>query len=355
MKYSLRASCTCCSAPNLGRRQFLSGATAAACSLALAGLTTPALAQAKPRIIDVHSHVVAPEWKVASKILNKDSPLLNNWTIQKTLDDMEKGGVETAITSSPAPQTFGLDQAAAAKLARECNDYAKRLESDYKGRFGTWATLPFPYVDACLKEIEYAFDTLKVDGIGCLTSYGDKWLGDVAFEPIWQELNRRKATVNTHPTTPSCCTNPVPAIDDVYIEYGTDTARAIFTVIFSGFGAKFSDINWIWSHGGGVITSVYERFTVQVLQRPVYRDKFTRQQIEAQIRRFYYDTAAIPNDVTMSALAKMVPASQILFGTDFPYRRADEYVKYLPTFFKDGDVAAIERDNALRLLPRLKA
>jgi predicted TIM-barrel fold metal-dependent hydrolase len=92
-----------------------------------------------------------------------------------------------------------------------------------------------------------------------------------------------------------------------------------------------------------------------VLQRPVYTDKFTRQQIEAQIRRFYYDTAAIPNDVTMSALAKMVPASQILFGTDFPYRRADEYVKYLPTFFKDGDVAAIERDNALRLLPRLKA
>jgi len=93
-------------------------------------------------------------------------------------------------------------------------------------------------------------------------------------------------------------------------------------MIFSGFAEKYPDINWIWSHGGGSITSFYERFTVQALMRPPYKDKFTRDRVEGQIRRFYYDTAAIPNDVTLSALAKMVPASQILYGTDFPYRRA---------------------------------
>ena len=114
---------------------------------------------------------------------------------------MDKGGVATAITSPTTPQVIGLDKATAARVARESNEYCKKLESDHKGRFGTFAMLPFPYVDECLKEIAYSFDTLKVDGIGCMTSYSDKWLGYAEFEPVWEELNRRKATVYTHPTT----------------------------------------------------------------------------------------------------------------------------------------------------------
>ena len=73
--------------------------------------------------------------------------------------------------------------------------------ADHPGRFGVFAMLPMPYIDECLKEIEYAFDTLKVDGIGMMTSYGDKWLGYPQFAPVFDELNRRKATVYTHPTS----------------------------------------------------------------------------------------------------------------------------------------------------------
>ena len=316
---------------------------------------TEAVAQTPPQRIDVHHHIAPPNWLAAVKSLKQDNPPMVNWSIQKTLDDMDKGGVLTSITSTTTPQVTGLDVATASRLARESNEYAKKLESDYKGRFGTWAMLPFPNVDACLKEIEYAFDTLKVDGVGCMTSYGDKWLGYAEFEPVWAELNRRKATVYTHPTGANCCVNLVKGIDDALIEYGTDTARSIFTIIFSGFGAKYPDINWIWSHGGGTLTAVYERFTVQALRTPDYSGKYTRAQVDEQIKRYYYDTAAIPNDVTMSALVKMVPLSQIVFGSDFPYRRAEEYAKFLPTFFKGNDLKAVDRDNALRLLPRFKA
>jgi len=214
--------------------------------------------------------------------------------------------------------------------------------------------LPLPHIDESLKAIEYAFDTLKVDGVGIMTSYGDKWLGYQEFEPVWQELNRRKAIVYTHPTAANCCVNLVRNVDEAYVEFGTDTPRSIFTLIFSGFAEKYPDINWIWSHGGGSITAFYERFTVQALMRPPYKQKFTRNQVEKQIRRFYYDTAAIPNDVTLSALAKMVPVSQILYGTDFPYRRAAEYTKPLAEFFKAEDLKAVDRENALRLVPRLR-
>jgi predicted TIM-barrel fold metal-dependent hydrolase len=342
----------------VSRRSLLSGAAAAAASFSAPNFIAEAVAQSAPaeppHRIDVHHHISPPTWLDAVKSMKKDNPPINNWSVQKTLDDMDKGGIAVAITSPTTPQTFGLDAAAASRIAKESNEYAKKLESDHKGRFGTWAMLPLPHVDESLKAIEYAFDTLKVDGVGIMTSYGDKWLGYAEFEPVWQELNRRKATVYTHPTAANCCVNLVRGIDPALIEFGTDTTRSIFSVIFSGAAKKYPDINWIWSHGGGALTSFYERFTVQSIAIPPYKGKFTREEIDGYIDRFYYDTAAIPNDVTLAALIKMVPTSQIVLGTDFPYRRATDYLAALKANFKGHDLNAVESGNAARLVPRLK-
>jgi predicted TIM-barrel fold metal-dependent hydrolase len=351
----LSSLCACCIEPpaagGLSRRRFVAGAVA---GLAATGFAPKLFAQAKPHRIDVHAHIVPPSWLNAMDVIGRKDARLANWSPQKMLEDMDKGGVATSILSPTTPQVTPLGKDTAARISRESNEYSKKLESDHAGRFGTFAMLPLPNIDGSLKEIAYAFDTLKVDGVGIMTSYGDKWLGYPEFEPVWAELNRRKATVYTHPTGANCCVNLVKGVDEAYIEFGTDTTRSIFTLIFSGFGEKYPDINWIWSHGGGSLTSFYERFTVQAISRPPYAGKITRDQVEKQIRRYYYDTAAIPNDVTMSALIKMVPMSQIVFGSDFPYRFAREYAAYLPTFFKGDDLKAVDRNNALRLIPRLK-
>lgn len=354
-RFSSLCSCGRAHGGALDRRNFLAAGSAAIACTALPSFATPALAQAKAHRIDVHHHISPPTWLDAVKSLKRDNPPMANWSIQKTIEDMDAGGVQIAMTTPTTPQVQGLEPAMAARVCRESNEYAKKLEADHPGRFGTWAMIPLPHIEDSLKEIAYAFDTLKVDGVGIMTSYGDKWLGYTEFEPVWQELNRRKATVYTHPTSANCCINLVRNVDEAYIEFGTDTTRAIFTVLFSGFAEKYPDINWIWSHGGGSVTALYERFTVQALTRPPYKGKFTRAQVETQLRRFFYDTAAIPNDVTLSALAKMVPVSQILYGTDFPYRRAAEYTKPLESFFKPEDLKAVDRDNALRLIPRLRS
>jgi predicted TIM-barrel fold metal-dependent hydrolase len=347
--------------PNDSRRRWLTGGAALALGGLTGGLSLNSFAQGAkkpasvPRVrIDVHHHISPPTWIESLKSRKLDNPPVNNWTVQRTLDDMDAGGVAISMVSPTTPQVTGLGVADAARVARECNEYAKKLEADHKGRFGVWATLPLPHVDAALKEIEYAFDTLKVDGIGLMTSYQDKWLGYPEFEPVWAELHRRKATVYVHPTGPDCCVNLVRGVNDALVEYGTDTSRAIFSMIFSGFGAKYSNINWIWSHGGGSLTAFYERFTVQSLMGPPYEGKFTRADVEKQIRRFYYDTAAIPNDVTLAAVKKMVPVSQIVYGTDYPYRRAAEYIAPLNKNFTASELRAVNRDNALRLVPRLK-
>ena len=311
------------------------------------------LAQAAPHRIDVHHHVSPPTWLDAVKSMKKDNPPMANWSVQKTLDDMDKGGVAPRSRRRQRRRSSASTRTGRPRRAR-VERYCKKLESDHKGRFGTFAMLPFPHVDECLEEIAYAFDTLKVDGIGCMTSYGDKWLGYAEFEPVWEELNRRKATVYTHPTAANCCVNLVRGIDEAYIEFGIDTTRSIFSLIFSGSSQKNKDINWIWSHGGGALTAFAERFLVQAISRPPYAGKVTRATVEGELNRFYYDTAQVANTVTLSAMVQLMPISQIVYGTDFPYRTAAEDNKGVTEFFKDDDLKAVDRENAIRLIPRLK-
>jgi predicted TIM-barrel fold metal-dependent hydrolase len=74
------------------------------------------------------------------------------------------------------------------------------------------------------------------------------------------------------------------------------------------------------------------------------------------LRKLYYDTASADTEGSMAALRVMAPLSQILFGTDYPFVKAAEGIKHLQEDkMSDADRVAIDRDNALALLPRLKA
>ena len=71
------------------------------------------------------------------------------------------------------------------------------------------------------------------------------------------------------------------------------------------------------------------------------------------LKRWHYDTAQASHPFAMSSITKLVNVSQLLFGTDFPYRNADDHVKGLRECgFSDADLKAIERGNAEKLLPK---
>ena len=185
-----------------------------------------------------------------------------------------------------------------------------------------------------------------------MTSYADKFLGDPAFAPVMDELNRRKVTAYTHPNEPACCRNLNTGVPSVIIEYGTDTTRTIASLIYSGTAQRCPNINFIFSHAGGTITALTERFNTQAVRLPNLKAQgFDYDVVMRLLKRFYYDTAQASNPIAMASLTKLVDVSQIVFGTDYPYRTGIEHVNGLSKIFGSADLRAIERENALRILP----
>ena len=342
---------------DLDRRRFLTTAIASLGLAAIGDDRVAALAQtasSRPRRIDVHHHFAPPAWVAEVKGRPLLQPANTTWTPAKSVEDMDRGGVAAAMVSITNPGLWFGDAAVTRRLARACNDYGARLVQDYPARFGLFAAMPLPDVDGTLKEIEYAYDTLKVDGIGLLTSYGDTWLGNAAYRPVMEELNRRKAVVHVHPTAANCCRNLDYGIAPGSIEYGTDTTRAIIGVTFGGDAARFPDIRFIWSHAGGSAPFLAGRIEGASGNA---KDRLPNGFIH-ETKKFYYDTAGAANRGALASLLQLVTSSQVLFGTDFPPGGSSLDVAKALTevgFFKEEDLRAIDRDNAVRLLPRLKA
>jgi predicted TIM-barrel fold metal-dependent hydrolase len=212
--------------------------------------------------------------------------------------------------------------------------------------------MPMPDIDGSLKEIAYALDTLKADGIGLMTSYGDKWPGDPMFHPVFEELDRRKAVVYFHPTTASCCGNLIAGVAPATIEWPVDTARAVVSLLFSGSLVRYPNIRFIFSHAGGALPALSGRIA-NFVKRDKNAAKYAPQGALAELVKLYYDTANASAAPSMAALMAMAPASQIVFGSDYPYFTLEEKVEGLAKLrMTAADRQAINRGNAARIMPQ---
>jgi 6-methylsalicylate decarboxylase len=340
----------------LSRRKLLYGMAALGAAAVLpefdCAAQTGSAAAARPFRIDTHHHFSVPKLIAESTAKGITQTGLQDWTPQKSIDQMDKGGVAASILSISDPGVWFGDNAAARALARECNDYAEKVIKNYPERFGLFATLPLPDVEGALREIEYAFDTLKADGACVLSSYGGKYLGNPAFAPLMDELNRRKAVVFCHPYCAACGTQTV--LGDGQnrgVEFVFDTTRTIVSLLSSGTLTRCPDIRFIWSHGGGTVPYITSRLNGVAQQLP--------KGLIFELQKFYYDTAQAFNPYTLPSFKKLVPASHILFGTDFPLGGGSGAAVSKGLIenggFTDSELRGIDRENALELLPRLKA
>lgn len=335
------------------RSYFLGGITALAADGAVLTAISDGQAAATGAAfrIDVHHHFLPPFYSDAVKPQQVPGNLAG-WMPETSFADMEAAGTATAILSMPrTPSVYfgGVDASRA--LARRVNEYLAQLKRTYPTRFGFWAETPLPDVEGSVREAAYALDSLGADGIAVATSYGRTWLGDPSFVPLWEELDRRKAIVFTHPLSNQCCVSLQPGIMDTVVEYGTDTTRTIASLVFSGSVERYPNIRFIFAHGGGTMPYLIDRFRFQA-RDPKFAALLPHG-VDYELKRFYYDTAQAADTEVLGALTTLVPTSHILFGTDFPYRHSIEDVQGLAGCgLSSGTLQAINRQNALALLGR---
>ena len=200
---------------------------------------------------------------------------------------MDRHGVATAISSVTVPaEPFYDGTEKSRSIARGVNEYGAKMVVDYPGRFGLFAALPMPDIEGSLKEIEYSFDTLKADGICIFSSTPGKWPGDPFFHPTWEELNRRKAVVFIHPTTPNCCKNLALGLPDYMLEFDFDTTRAVASLLVNGVLTKYPDIRWIVNHSGACVPVLAGRIQDRVVRNnpELYPTGLSREVKEAVLR-----------------------------------------------------------------------
>ena len=314
----------------------------------------------KPKRIDVHHHILPPNFVSALNSLNipwTGGPEVPSWSLQQAHDMMGAMGIDAAV-ASPSPGVYwGGDTGFAVKLARETNEFVADVVRDDPEHFGGFATIPLPDVDASLEEVEYAYDTLGLDGIVLYTSQGDRYLGDRSYDPFFEELDRRKAIVFIHPTTiPPGADATGLTIPFGVAEFTFDTTRAVMNMLYSGTLERYPSIRYIVSHAGGTIPYLAWRIA-GASYLPELRDRAPKNDGLALLQELYYDTALSTSEFVFGALKEFVPMSQVLFGSDFPYigpavLQAERYGLENSKVLDDAARAAIDRGNALTLFPR---
>jgi len=329
------------------RRQLLAGLASAGVAWSLRSHGAESAGRSGEHIVDVHAHYYPP----VLKAMGAPGPM-NAWSLQRHLEEMDAAGVTRSMFSLTTPGIVATgDQGR--KLTRESNEYAAKTCGEQNGKLGFFTYVPLEDLDGALKEIEYGFDVLKAQGVGLFTSYGTRWLGDPQFDPVFVELERRKAVVYVHPTGPACCSRMIPGVVDTLIEYGTDTTRAIASYIYRGAARRYPNVRMIWSHSGGTMPYLIERFDGA--------DRSGASKVEAPggfraaASTFFYDVAQASNPVATAALRSVVPVNHIVFGTDYPFRTPLEHVTALQAnrVFNRNELRGVFRANVEQFLPAL--
>jgi predicted TIM-barrel fold metal-dependent hydrolase len=304
------------------------------------------------RKIDTHQHFLPKLYvdAVGLDLLNAAMPsgAAPRWSVEAALAMMDENGIDEGILSISSGPTLPD----APTLLRKCNDHAAELRAQNPGRFGSFASLPLPDVDASLKEISYSMDQLSVDGFIVFTNYNGMYLGDPHFTPLWEELDRRGAVVFIHPNQPP---HDIPKVAPAsVIEYPFETTRTATSLIISGAMKRFRNIRFILSHAGGTLPFLFPRIALSISMMPGAPERVG--DTHDAFRSFYYDTALAGGNAPLSALAQVADPDHILFGTDFPFAPVSairQFGKVLDDLQIPGvDMQKVYGENAARLLGR---
>jgi 6-methylsalicylate decarboxylase len=313
------------------------------------------------RAFDVHAHFLPRPYREALRsagVATVDNGIpVPEWNVDEALEVMDQAGIDCGMLSVSSPFLHFLDQAETPALCREINDAAVEIVRRNPTRFGAMMILPLPDVAASMAEIERAYDILGLEGVCIPTNARGLYPGDTKMAPVLAELDRRKASVLIHPTTPRCFEAFNLSLPAPFIEFPFETTRAAASLLFAGALTRYPNIRFILPHAGGTIPYLASR--ISAIAASPYAGEARREAAETlrMLSALYYDTALSANQTQFDALRALVPASNILFGSDYPWNPGAGVVGMSAAFLQlrmsEQDRSLILQGNSATLFPTL--
>jgi predicted TIM-barrel fold metal-dependent hydrolase len=310
-----------------------------------------------PRRIDVHFHLIPQFYKDAVYAAGSGPAIgrYPDWSPEQALELMDASGIEVALTSLAQPGVQLGDQKASVALARRCNDYAAELNARWPRRFGGFGTIPMGDTADAVAEIERCLDRLKLQGVCLFASYGEKFLGDPAFDPVLAALDARAAVVFIHPALHPSSRNLALPWPGFMMEYLFDTTRAVVNLAFGGAIERYPRIRFVLPHAGGVMPYFAWRLSVSpMIDRRL--PQLSRADVYARLQHFWYDNGLAPTAETLTCLKEVALPERIVFGSDWPFANASVIAEAVKTYeavpLAPSQRGAIDRANALALFPQ---
>lgn len=310
-------------------------------------------------LIDVHQHVIPDVYKkelATVGVMGSGENPWPAWSLERQMELMDENGIDAVLLSIASPGAYFGDIDFTKRLVKACNETMMRMVADHPGKFGAMGFVSLPDVAAACRDVEYALDVLKMDGINLMSHTGPRYLGDPDENELYAELDRRRAVIFVHPQRPSVTGMPRYFHPAGYTELVFDTTRAIANMLYTGMLEKFPNIRWIMPHMGGVAPFLLFRLR-GIEDDPKARDRVPKG-VAAYLKGLWYDVAQSPSELALHALLELADPSRILFGTDYPSARpAEKVMKDTVAAVKafkcdDGLRRKIRHENAQALLPR---
>jgi len=272
-----------------------------------------------PSSIDVHAHYLPASYRTilqdAGHAQADGMPGLPEWSAAEHVMMMDRLGIGTAVLSVSSPGIHLADAVSAADLAREVNEAGRRAVVDHPGRFGLFASLPLPDVDAAMAEIAFCCDELAANGFVLLTHVDGTYLGDPSWEPVFAELDRRQSRVFIHPTSPPCWEHTSLGRPRPLLEFLFDTTRAVVNLILNGTVARCPDLAIIVPHAGATLPMIADRVAAfaPLLASDASVD------VLRDLGGLHFDLAGFPVPRQLDALLALTTLEHLHYGSDYPF------------------------------------